>query len=358
MEKSPIGERGAGAGFLPDFCRGPTLLAVLIITQLVAVVITLAAVDSGPLLWARFLLLSLYLHWIGLCCAAVLCFVRRHLIDRSEREVAGLCYLLLLAITAAISEAAWRMAALQDLFLLLETSHAEFLLRNLGVGAIVAALALRYFWVQHRWQQQMLAVGHARFAALQARIRPHFLFNTLNSIAELARSRPPEAETAVEDLSSLLHATLDQHDRPVTLREELEVARAYLRIEAQRLGERLQVRWQVADALAERPIPSLTLQPLLENAVRHGIEALPQGGVIHIEIAASANEGFEIRVRNPVADAAPRPGSGEALHNIRQRLSWLYGDGADLRTGIDGGHFHARLIFPATPPRALDTATP
>ena len=341
-----------GADFLPNFCSGAAVFSVLAITELVAILITLAAVDASVILWERFVLLSIYLQWIGITSAAGLCLVRRYVRHLSGPTVAGLCYLLLLLTTALLSEIAWRLAALQDLFLILEMAHAEFLIRNLGVCAIVAALALRYFWIQHQWQREILSVGDARFQALQARIRPHFLFNTLNSIAELANGRPREAETAVEDLAALLRATLDDHDQPSSLAQELEITRAYARIESQRLGQRLRFEWNIPDSLLECSIPPLSLQPLVENAVRHGIEPLAEGGCICIEAALVDDTHYVISISNPTDSSDTKttnPGTGEALVNIHQRLHWLFGDQGHLKIIDQAGQFEARLQLPIKP---------
>lgn len=335
-----------GSAFLPDFCRGGAVISVLIITELVAILITLAAVDASPVLWERFLLMSLYLQWIGVTSAAGLCLVRRYVHGQPDRAVAGLCYLMLLAITAVLSELAWRLAAYQELFLILQMTHAEFLLRNLGVCAVVAALTLRYFWIQHQWRQQTLSAGNARFATLQARIRPHFLFNSLNSIAELCRSDPEDAESAIEDLAALLRATLEEHDQPWPLQNEIQLSRAYARIETTRLGERLHIEWAIPEELAGVSVPPLCLQPLLENAVRHGIEPLPDGGVVRIVGQTTDSGHCEISISNP-SGGAVNPGSGEALDNIRQRLRWLYGpDAAELRVDDGMGHFAVTLRLP------------
>ncbi len=342
--------REDGAEFLPDFCSGSAVFSMLVITELVAVLITLAAVDASPVLWERFLLLSIYLQWIGISSAAGLCMVRRYVRGLSERAVAGLCYLLLLLITLLLSEIAWRLAVYQDFFLVLQTSHAEFLTRNLGVCSLIAALALRYFWVQHQRQRQLLALGDARFVALQARIRPHFLFNTLNSIAELTNSQPRDAESAVEDLSVLLRASLAEHDQPVTLAKELATTRAYARIEGLRLGDRLRVDWDIPEELQANTIPPLSLQPLVENAVRHGIEPLPEGGTVQVRAIPLDDSFYVISVTNPIDESADRPGSGEALENIRLRLRWLYGEnGAEIQILPSEKMFEARLILPRRP---------
>ncbi len=336
-----------GSPFLPDFCAAGPVLSVLLITELVAILLTLASMPASAELWPRFLLLSLYLQWIGLCSAAALCTLRRQLAAVRGPVMVLACYGALLAVTWLISEAAVWIARRYGLPPLADVSRGEFLSRSLGVCAIVSALALRYFWLLRQWRTQTLAEGDARYQMLQARIRPHFLFNSLNSIAALTALNPKAAEGAIEDLSALFRANLVDEEQAVTLKEEVDLAQAYARIEQLRLGERLRLSWVLEpDSLGAR-LPPLTLQPLIENAVRHGIEPLPEGGAVDVQ--ATARDGvLELSVRNPApAETAGRPGRGEALENIRQRLDLLYGAGrAALDTEHSGSAFTVRLRLP------------
>ncbi len=341
----------SGADFLPDFCAGPKVFTVLFITQLVAVLLTLAVVDAGPGLWMDLFWLSLYLQWIGLCSAIGLCTLRRYLHSMPGVSAAFLAYGLLLLITGVISEMTFQLGAYMNLPIFFSTGHAEFLVRSIGVCAVVSGLALRYFWLQHQWRRETLATGQARYELLQARIRPHFLFNSLNSIAELTASHPADAETAVEDLAALFRANLSQGNQPVTLTEELSLCRAYLRMEKLRLGERLQTDWAVESAAETALLPPLILQPLLENAVRHGIECMPEGGCIRISARLAEDERLLVDIRNPVGELR-NPGTGEALLNIEQRLHWLYAEKARLSTRVEGEQFHASLALPCRPPES------
>lgn len=172
-----------------------------------------------------------------------------------------------------------------------------------------------------------------RLKALQARIRPHFFFNTLNSVASLIRSDPEAAEKAVEDLADLFRVVIRADRRLVTLAEELEIARQYISIEKLRLGERLRVEWHAsADALSAR-VPSLTLQPLLENAVYHGIEPSMTGGTITVDCSCEDGR-LQVLVTNPVPRLrrAPTSGNKVALKNIRERLIRQFG--GDVRINI------------------------
>ena len=151
-----------------------------------------------------------------------------------------------------------------------EARHIDFLVRTTTIGAIVGAIALRYMHLQLMWKRDLARQAQARVEALQARIRPHFLFNSMNTIASFTRTQPELAEQVVEDLSDLFRASLSDSSSS-NLGGELALARGYLRIEALRLGERLQVEWEVDELPPTVEIPPLTLQPLVENAVIHGI---------------------------------------------------------------------------------------
>jgi two-component system, LytTR family, sensor histidine kinase AlgZ len=338
--------------FLPNFCSGEAVLALLLIMQMLALLL-LAGHAGDAQWWERLLLLSLYLHWIGLCSAAVLCGMRSRLADFGLRKRLVVSYLLLLLVAGVISEGAWQLAQWLDLRQFLpDHEHAIFLLRNLGVCAIVAALTLRYFWLQAQWRGQVRAESEARYQALQARIRPHFLFNSLNSIAALIASRPDAAETAVEDLAQLFRAGLGASNTRIPLHEEMEVTRAYLRTESLRLGERLRIRWVVEEGLEALQVPPLCLQPLVENAVTHGIEPLPEGGAVEIAIKRTGGQ-LRITVENPVP-AQPQASEGlrSALDNIRQRLELVYEGRAELATQLENTRFTAQLRMPVDDARA------
>lgn len=337
--------------FLPDLCSGNLLFTLALILQLVAILLCLAALPADANVWSTLWLLSLYLQWIGLCGAAVLCGLRKYLRLPSQRLEAAVAFTLLTLVVWGISEVAWRLANDYAITPLIHIPREEFLLRSLGVSVIVTALVLRYFWVMHHWREQLAAQGESRYRMLQARMRPHFLFNTLNSIVALAQDQP-EVEAAILDLATLLRANLSSGDQPVRLADELELTRAYLRIEQRRLGERLQVQWQLGDLPDDLPVPALTLQPLVENAIRHGISPRKLGGCVQIEGQPHAGGALFI-VSNPASinDSASR-GSGEALFNLGERLQLRYPHAGPLlqteEQQLDSGRrFVARLQLPA-----------
>lgn len=211
---------------------------------------------------------------------------------------------------------------------------------------LVTLMLLAYFDLRGRALSPALA--EARLQALQARIRPHFLFNSMNTIASLTRSDPGRAEEAVEDLADLFRANLSDARTRIPLKEVLEVARIYQRIEQLRLGDRLQVRWNVADTPMRALVPSLLVQPLLENAVYHGIETLPQGGTVTVTSRFDGSM-IELEVRNPLSlDTAPqeRRGNRLALDNIRQRLDLAWPGQSRVEVMQEGGEYRVLLAFP------------
>ncbi len=331
--------------FLPSFCDIRMVFAVVVIAELLAFVLVLAGNDTQR--WTRLGLVSLFLQWVALTSAAVLCLVRPVLVRIGNTAAAITSYLLLLLITAVISELAFRTGG-PGQPLAGETQHADFLFRNLGISAIMSALVLRYLYVQHQWRQQIQAEAQVRVQALQARIRPHFLFNSMNSIAALTRSDPLRAEQAVQDLSELFRVTLQEASERVILDDEIAFAERYLRMEALRLGERLRVEWDIDRLPRKRWVPSLILQPLLENAIYHGIEPSPQGGRIRITGWAEGKR-ITIKISNPRAPSradAHRKGNHIALENIRLRLQLAFGAQAGVALTEVGDEFETTLYFP------------
>jgi two-component system sensor histidine kinase AlgZ len=320
------------------------VFAVVVIAELFAFVLSLAGNAHDP--WSELGLASLFIQWIALSSAAVMCLARPLLSKLGDMAAALTSYLLLLLTTAVVSELAYRFA-MQDQNLY-GIQHAGFLFRNLAISAILSALVLRYLYVRHQWRQQVRAEAEARVEALQARIRPHFLFNSMNSIAALRRSDAVRAEQAVQDLSDLFRVSLRNASERVMLEEEIDLARRYLRMESLRLGDRLQVEWSIDRLPRKRLVPSLILQPLLENAVYHGIEMLPGGGRILISGSAEGRR-ISIVIRNPRATGsaeAHRKGNRIALENIRLRLQLAFGEQAGVALREVDDEFETTLYFP------------
>jgi len=338
----------ANAFFLPDFCERWNLLLVILIAELLAIVLALAQ-PGGWLERLRFLAVdSLFVQWVALTDAAVLCSCRKWFRRLGNRGAAVTVLVVLQLVTLCFTLLTYGLLEFLALSLTLAPGWlAERLVVNVLISVTVTAVALRYFYVQHQWKLNVEAEARSRIAELQARIRPHFLFNSMNTIASLARSDPRKTEQVVEDLAEVFRATLAKRDR-LTLAEELELARSYLRIEALRLGERLKVEWHIDSGVEQIMVPALTLQPLVENAVYHGIETLPGGGVITIA-ARRDGERIVIEITNPVAGAtapARRTGNQLALANIEQRLQLMYGRSDVLDVGESPNLFEVRLRLP------------
>jgi two-component system sensor histidine kinase AlgZ len=222
------------------------------------------------------------------------------------------------------------------------------LIRNLSVAAILIGLALRYFYLHYESDQRLQVQAQARLQALQARIRPHFLFNSMNTIASLTHDQPDLAEQAIENLSDLFRASLAA-ESSISLKQELELTRSYIDLEALRLGDRLEVMWKVPTPEPKLNLPALTLQPLVENAIYHGIEPLPGGGIIEIDIHESGTA-IEILISNPlipVQQAGRRQGNRMALENIRERLALAFGGSAAMDLSETETRYTIKLTIPS-----------
>jgi len=288
--------KGVSTGpYLPDFCGVGAVFMVIVGAELLAIVLTLGELIAPTLdaFYQGVSLRSLFIQWVALSGALVLCLARGRL-NRLPAEQAGLvAWGLLLGVTVVAVGTARLVAG--NIFP--EILGEGFVLRSLAISAIVSALILRYLYLHYQWRRQVEAEAQARLQALQSRIRPHFLFNSMNTIAQLTRSDPPLAERVVEDLADLFRASLSDARCLSTLGEELELARGYLRIEAQRLGERLRVEWALdelpPELVGQMQIPALLLQPLLENAIYHGIEPNSEPGLVRIS-GHRHGEGIEL----------------------------------------------------------------
>ena len=339
--------------FLPDFCTPGMVLAVVLVAELTAMLIVLGRSSVAEQFWIDLARTSLFLLWVGLGSAALLCVIRPRLADVKARYAGLVSFVIMTGCAVLVAEAAywlgqWWSGRTGAVSMLFPAAHAEFVLRTAGVAAIVSGLLLRYFYVSFEWKRNVESEARARVNALQARIRPHFLFNSMNTIAALTRSEPARAEEAVEDLADLFRATLHDARSRIPLKEELELARIYQRIEQLRLGPRLVVDWQIETLPLRVRVPSLIVQPLLENAIYHGIEPSPDGGTVNVT-GKTAGDRIHIAISNPLPPApAPRRQEGNriALQNIRERLELAYPGRAQLK--IDSGHdrFEATLIFP------------
>jgi two-component system sensor histidine kinase AlgZ len=350
-EQSATRRRGdAGAGFfLPDLCASRSVVIMVILSELLVVVFVLGDSALPALDWGEFALSSLFVQWIVLLSSAFLCAARRLLAGLSLPLAVAASLLIILLVTLASSLTAQYLLEGNPI----QRLDSWWLLRNQLMAAVIGGIVLRYFILQQQLRVREQAELTARIESLRSKIRPHFLFNTMNSIASLIGSRPEEAEQVVEDLSELLRASLVENPERATLADELRLCEIYLRIEQLRLGERMKLRWDVDEAALGCPLPALLLQPLIENAVYHGVARLPKGGEISIR-AKLEDDRVRVEVINPLPDVTGRDGGGHqmALDNIRERLEAHYGD----RGTLDLNRSAARFEVTLTIPRELDEA--
>ncbi|NDK39266.1 sensor histidine kinase [Pseudoxanthomonas gei] len=341
---------GTGEPWVPDFCRRPRVLVMLGMAELVVVVVALWPAGKAAPTLSQFVSASALSLWIALAVAVLLCMLRRPL----SRLPHALGAAVALALVGAI--ALFAAGVVYALYNTLGTSAMNvgfwrFLCGSAAIAVLMTALLLRYFYVIDRWSAQVNANARAEADALQARIRPHFLFNSMNLIASLVRRDPEVAERAVLDLSDLFRAALGVNDGDSSLLEEVELAKRYLSIESLRMGHRLQVEWRLGDQLPwSLRLPHLMLQPLVENAVLHGISRLPEGGKVDIAIWTD-EENLHFGIGNPTPPPqfpglALQRGTGHAQRNIAYRLKYKFGMRARLSGAPSDGGYECEVVVP------------
>ena len=217
--------------------------------------------------------------------------------------------------------------------------------RHAVLGLITAAMLLSYFNLRGRALSP--ALSEARLQALQARIRPHFLYNSINAVLSLIRQEPRRAETALEDLADLFRVVMGDNRELAPIAREVELCRQYLSLEQLRLGDRLRVVWRIEKMPPDALMPPLVLQPLLENAVYHGIEPRVEPGEISIDIYSARNQVHAV-LKNPYSREGNHHGGNKmALNNIRERLQLHFDAEAtlDTRVGEDTSQVHITLPY-------------
>ncbi|MFP5382912.1 MAG: sensor histidine kinase [Gammaproteobacteria bacterium] len=336
--------------FLPDLCGRRAVGVVVLVAELLAIVLVLARSGFSAGGWADLGVTSLFVQWVALTTAAALCPMR-DMLSRLQRHVAAGIAFGVIVVDALLSSLlaqllyTWALAPAEPGLAVSGSTVAAHAL----IAAIIGGLVLRYFYVQEQLRLQQQAELQARIQALQSRIRPHFLFNSMNIIASLIAVDPDTAEAVVEDLSDLFRASLRDTGAQVTLAEEVNLCRRYVRIEQLRLGNRLRVEWDVDGLpLDEIRIPLLSLQPLVENAIYHGIQPLAEGGTVRLAMDYRDGQ-VRIHIENPVTTApadTSHQGNRMALENIRHRLQALYGPTAGVEGHPEGDTYGTTLHYP------------
>ena len=335
---------------LPDFGTFSMLIRFVILAELIAIIITIGRnTDFNEQAWQDFSLLSLFVVSIALCGFVVLKIASPLFKRASTGTGSVLAVTLLLLVTSLAPDGV--IYLLHHLELIDEGIpewRESLLIRSLMISGIIGVLGVRYLILQKRSVVDGKLQQESKLQALQSRIRPHFLFNSLNSVASLTRSDPHKAEAVLHDLADLFRVLLADARKLVPVTAEREISRQYLEVEKIRLGDRLQVKWNVSNIPRSALMPALTLQPLLENAIYHGIEPRFAGGTIKIEMWAESQT-LNIMISNPLPDVQKQTrskGNKLAQENIRQRLATQFGGAASMQVIQEGGQYHVKVKMP------------
>ncbi len=325
----------ADAASVFDVCHvGVVLRALLLVHAVVAIGVMFVAAGAkawvGLLTTGSALALPAVLLWLLVACAL-------------KRPLGALPLAGQWAAAIALGAASGVGGSLLAWFPMPDEPMAGHWLATALAGAGLAAAMFQ--WLHMRAQAAVPAETTARLAELQSRIRPHFLFNTLNTALTLVRLDPARAEGLLEDLAELFRVALTDTGAATTLEEEVELARRYLAIEQIRFGDRLKVVWELDDAAGSARVPPLLLQPLVENAVRHGVESAAEGGAIRVRTRVTLGRAV-VSIVNTVPAGGSKPGSGMALHNVRERLRLMHDVAASFETRQEGGMFRVQIVLP------------
>jgi two-component system sensor histidine kinase AlgZ len=341
----PLNDRISRITFIGDLLSPQSLLLIVLLAVLLSLSLTILKSGLQNFDWFLLGMSGMYIIWCLLGAATILSWCKPFFEHFSTAFTAGisfaisLCWVTVVTVTAqwlasgVLQGGAWDINYWQ-------------VADTLAVASLILGVGMRYAYLSLQFRLREQSVLHARLDALHSRIRPHFLFNTLNSISSLISVEPLKAEQAVEDLAALFRANLQGGMSMVPWLAERDLCDRYLRIENARLGDRLNVDWQQVELGDKVLVPSLLLQPLLENAILHGIQQLPEGGSIVVRAVLNGDM-VEIDIINPLAaKAEAASGNGMANENIRLRLRVLFGDRANFTARQENGEYRAHASFP------------
>ena len=339
MRASPPGD------WLPNLDGPSAVLRLVLLALLMAIMTELARGGMGGFEIPSFAARALAYGWLVVLAAAGIHLARPRLLALGTPMAVLACMLWINALMLA------KVSFQAQIDMLLGAPGAAMgAPEQLLLGNMVALIMLRYLYLAGQTKARERALRRASLDILQARMRPHFLFNSLNGIIELIPTDARRAEEAMLELTELLRATLDDAAALVPLGRELALCRKYLAMERLRMGARLQVQWQLAPGIDRVPVPLLLLQPLLENAIVHAIARREQGGTLQCSLHLQGDQ-LHIEVRNPLGDEgcdAHGGGHGEALANTRARLEAHYGDNYSLDCSPGDGEFRSRIRVPVS----------
>ncbi len=339
----------ADQGLLPNFCSGPIVLNVILVAQFLAVAITTLVPPLTQQMFLDLFLITLFVQWIALTSISVLCVAGPFLNSLSERRALIMAYLLLLCVTWLIGECSlWLLSQFEIIASARPTWYAYFHVQNLTVSAIVNVLVLRYLMARHQLQMQTRTIERARAEILRQKIRPHFLFNSMNIIASLTHRAPAKAESAIEDMSDLFRVMVDDEDDLSPVHNEISIARKYLKLERLRLDRRLKVTWKTQGLPRPARTPVLILQLLLEHVVHNVVEQMADTGEINLTVKYNDRAELVIELTAPYPeDESAVAVDNAGLENIRLRLNDHYGDRAEMNVDTGGGRISIRISHPA-----------
>jgi two-component system sensor histidine kinase AlgZ len=337
-------------GFLPALCTPQFMLRVMVVAEVLALVFSLTS--SSPTYIASFIklgLTSLFVQWVALSSTLAICMLSKRLskLSVSKLTIAVTGIVILFTIGASM------LTIVADSYEKVGTIYfwdTPFILRNSFIAMVLSLMALHYFYIQNERAEQVKTDTGAKYDALQSRMRPHFLFNSLNTIAQLIQVDQDKAEDALLDLADIFRTTLDTRNR-ISLGEELDVTLRYLRMEGLRLGKRrLNIVWDMdRNTLPfNMEIPPLLLQPLVENAIYHGIQPCKDGGTLGISLY-DAGDRLDVVVTNPVppdGTNSHQKGNHIAQENLKNRLQIAYGDRANLKISKSEHQYRVSFSIP------------
>ena len=322
---------------LPNFANLGVILRVLVLVNLMGLTAAFVRTQSYAETWRELQEISLFLQPVLLLALAVLFLANRRLARVPYR------WGIVLIFGVATGSALLHHIFLQRLFIFPATPALD---RQLVMVGVVTAVTLTYFHMRSRILSP--AVTEARLQALQARIRPHFLFNSINAVMSLVRSDPKRAERALLDMADLFRVLMGDNRELVTLESELNLSWQYLELEQLRLGDRLKVAWHIDKMPKDALVPPLILQPLLENAVYHGVEPVAEPGEISVNIYGHRDQ-VHLVVKNPVpTESSHHVGNKMATQNIRERLALHFDAEASMKAETQGGCYQVHIVMPYT----------
>jgi two-component system sensor histidine kinase AlgZ len=329
-----INQTGAGIR-LPNFCNLGVMLRSLVIVNLLLVAAAVVRAAQPGAVLSEFMVLAAFTEPVLLVSLVALCAARRGLHAmgylRSVVVVAGFEVLL-----------AWLMWS--GVGALLPERRAMPFVHLAWLTLFIAFIVIAYFDLRARALTP--AVAEARIQALQARIRPHFLYNSINAVLSLIRSEPRRAERALEDLADLFRVLMADNRTLAPIANEVELARQYLALETLRLGERLKITWRIGGMPPDALVPPLVLQPLVENAVYHGIEPSPSGGEIEIDVGLVGGQLVMVLCNPFPGGGRHSAGNRMAIVNIRERLQLHFDAEATMRSEVKDGLYRVTIRMP------------